>query len=170
MRDFNITDPYMTVLKLLTTRWNAMTVPRKISDKDIKTKIPDPILSYLYEIEKVFSLLFMHPCYFYEIIEVLKIEEYETFINGIKPLYCDLEMPYFSSFVHYETLDNMQLIALFRLLLVHDFFQFKNDIELLFTKQKSFSELILEMYFFNVIFDFIRNLNEVFYLIFLRSH
>jgi hypothetical protein len=140
----------MTVLKLLNTRWNSMMVPKKISDKDISAKIPDPLLSYLYEIEKVYTLLYMHPCYFYEIIEVLKTEEYEIFINGLKPLYCDLEQPYMNSFVKNETLDNMQLIALYRLLLVHDFFQFKNDIELLFTKQKSFSELILEMYFFNV--------------------
>lgn len=142
----------MTVIKLLVTRTNNMMAPKKIVDKEIKKKIPSLILSFSYEIEKIYTFLYLHPCYYYQIVEVLKIEEYDEFINGIRPLYSDLTTPYINSFVHNETLDNMQLIALFRLLVVNDFQQFKNDIELLFTKQRSFSELILEMYFFNVYF------------------
>ena len=35
------------------------------------------------EIEKIYTLLYIHPCNYFEILEIIKIEEYETFINGI---------------------------------------------------------------------------------------
>ena len=148
--DIKFTDYYMNVVKLQIIRMNNIMIPKKQPSKEIKSKIPDMILTYLFEIEKIYTMIYVHPCNFYEIIEVLKIEEYDAFINGIKPLYSELESPYPNSFIKFEPLDNMFLIAVFRILLVQDYVQFKNDIDSLFSKQKSFSELILEFYFYNV--------------------
>lgn len=127
---------------------NHIYVPKKII-KETKP-IPKMILTNLFEIEKIYTLLYIHPCNYFEILEIIKIEEYETFINGIKPLYLDL-IKFKLSSSNSELLDNMLLIATFRLLVVQDFIQFKSDIESLFSKQKSYAELILEFYFFNVI-------------------
>ena len=119
-------------------------IPKKESSG--KNEMPEFILNNIFEIENVYTLLYLHPCYYFDVIDGLKIEEYDAFINGLKPLYCE-----FSSLVpKCELLDNMQLIATYRLLVMNDFNYFKNDLDSLFNKQKSFAELILDFYFYNV--------------------
>jgi hypothetical protein len=150
IQEIDITDPYMTVTKLQITRMNHIMIPKKEQPEYIKSKVPKLVRFNLFEIEKMFTLIFMHPCYYYDIIEVIKIEEYDAFVNGIRPLYTELVMPFNTTFSKSEPLDNMLLISTFRILVIQDYMQFKNDLDSLFNRQKSFAELILEFYFYNV--------------------
>ena len=152
MREINVNlfrDHYISVLKLQTMRFRQIGAPKKIQ---MHSQIPQIIRDNYNEIENVFTLFYLHPCNYLELVEGLQSQDYQQFINGIKFLYKDLSHNNKKS----ESFDNMLLLSTFRILVDNDLNNLK-DLETLFINT-SISELFLELYFYNVHISFISDI------------
>ena len=138
----SIRDAYMSVVRLQMMRIRQLGAPRKVKQE---SQVSELIKVNISEIERVFTLFYLHPCYYLELLEGIQTTEFHLFINGIKHLYKDLS--YFNK--KSESLDNMLLMSTFRILVDIDFNN-SNDLDELFMKTTSLSELLLELYFYNV--------------------
>ena len=136
----------MSVVKLQIMRIRQLGAPKKIQ---MKNEIQMIIKENISEVERVLTLFYLHPCYYTELVDGISTEEYVDFINGIKHLYKELNQYNKKS----ESLDNMLFMSTFRILVDVDFNNVK-EIENMFLDQKSFSELMLGLYFYNVIYIF----------------
>lgn len=137
-----IRELYMSVVRLQIMRIRQLGAPKKIRGK---TDIPNIIKNNFSEIERVFTLFYLHPCYYLDLVEGISAEELNDFINGIKHLYKEINQYNKKA----ESLDNMLFISTFRILLEIDLNNFK-DLDNMFMEQKSLSELMLGLYFYNV--------------------
>lgn len=138
----SIRDAYMSVVRLQMMRIRQLGAPRKVKQE---SQVSELIKVNISEIERVFTLFYLHPCYYLELLEGIQTTEFHLFINGIKHLYKDLS--YFNK--KSESLDSMLLMSTFRILVDIDFNN-SNDLDELFMKTTSLSELLLELYFYNV--------------------
>lgn len=157
-----IRESYMSVVRLQIMRIRQLGAPRRMK---YKNDIPQIIKQNISEIEKVFTLFYLHPCYYLDLVEGNSAEEFQDFINGIKYLYKEINQYNKKA----ESLDNMLFMSTFRILVEIDLSNFK-DLDNMFMDQKSLSELMLGLYFFNVFCLIIRLLKEVSCLIFLKKH
>lgn len=135
-------DSYMSVVRLQVMRIRQLEAPKKEKAKD---DMPSIIRTNINEIERVFTLFYLHPCYYLELLEGINPDDLVDFISGIKFLYRDINV--FNK--KCESLDNMLFISTFRILVDMDFNNVK-DFDNIFLDQKSFTELMLCLYFYNV--------------------
>ena len=133
----------MSVTRLHIMRIRQLGAPKKMKHQ---SQVSQLIIENICEIEKMFTLFYLHPCYYLELVEGLQPIEYPLFINGIKNLYKEMG----NSIKKSESFDNMLLISTFRIIADIDYANIK-DLDNLFTTTTSMSELIIELYFYNVI-------------------
>jgi hypothetical protein len=138
----SIRESYMSVVRLQIMRIRQLAAPKKIK---VTNEIPNIVMENISEIEKAFTIFYLHPCTYAELVEGLGPEEYIDFINGIKFLYKELNQYNKKS----ESLDNMLFMSTFRILVEIDLNSVK-ELDNLFVDQKSLSELMLSLYFYNV--------------------
>jgi alpha-tubulin suppressor-like RCC1 family protein len=137
------TEKFVHVDKLLTIRFRNMKVPTKPPQKK---GVPDEILNNLTEIEKIYTLFYLHPCFFKDYFEEeITPINFPEFLQGIRPLFSDLQS--FSQ--KSESLDNVVFLTFFKLLIECDVKIYKGDIDKLYSKLNSYSELLIESYFYN---------------------
>ncbi len=142
LNNISIKDSYMSVVRLQVMRIRQLGAPKKEKTKD---DMPLIIKNNINEIERVFTLFYLHPCYYIELLEGANSDEIVDFICGIKYLYRDINQ--FNK--KCESMDNMLFISAFRILVDMDFNNVR-DFENIYLDQKSFTELMLCLYFYNV--------------------
>lgn len=129
------------------------------SPKIEKNEIFNLIVNQSEEIEKIFTLFFIHPCIMKNILEQLKPEEYQTFMNGIKPLYKNID----KKEKHSENFLAISFISFFRICVNIDYFSRRNDIDELFnhndiTLLEFFLEIfLLDSYNKNILIDILQS-------------
>ena len=143
LNNMSIKESYMSVVRLQVMRFRQLGAPKK--DK-VKEEIPSIIKNNINEIERVFTLFYLHPCYYLDLLDGASPDEVSDFICGIKFLYRDINK--FNK--KCESLDNMLFIASFRILVDMDFSNVR-DFDNIFMDQNSFTELMLSLYFYNVV-------------------
>ncbi len=137
------TEKFVHVDKLLTIRFRNMNVPTK---PVIKKGVPDDIMNNLSEIEKIYTLFYLHPCFFKDYFEEeISPANFTEFLQGIRPLFSDLHSYSQKS----ESLDNVVFLTFFKLLIEYDSKIYKGDVDKLYSKLNSYSELLIESYFYN---------------------
>ncbi len=142
LNNISIKDSYMSVVRLQVMRIRQLGAPKKEKTKD---DMPLIIKNNINEIERVLTLFYLHPCYYIELLEGANSDEIVDFISGIKFLYRDINV--FNK--KCESMDNMLFISAFRILVDMDFNNVR-DFNDIFLDQKSFTELMLCLYFYNV--------------------
>ena len=137
------TEKYIHLDKLLTLRMRHMKVPL---NTQTRPDIPLDILNNMNEIEKIYTLFYLHPCFFKDYFEdEILPSNFYIFMNGIKPLFTELQT--FSS--KSENYDNIVFLTFFKILIDCDLKVYKKDIDKLYLKLNSYLELLIEKYFYN---------------------
>jgi len=137
----------MSLDKLLILRYKHLKVPKqRCRIKDV----PSEILNNLDEVEKIYTLLYIHPCFVLELINEnpnISPDKFKTLLKSLKPLYHDLK----NDNPKYETLDNINLMSLIRIVINSeiDYNFVKRDISNLFLST-SYIESLIELYFYKV--------------------
>ena len=84
--NISIRDAYLSVVRLQIMRMKQFGASQKMHSESLISLI----MIYMSEIDKFFTLLYLHPCYYIELMEGIQPKEYQLFINGIKYLYKEL--------------------------------------------------------------------------------
>jgi hypothetical protein len=155
---------YIEYNQLFTLRLNEIKV--KEPQIGIEKYKPAEIFNNVSEIEKIFTLFYLHPCYMKDYFEDDKIKpsNFGEFLTGLRPLFTDLHRFSRKS----ESLDNMVYLTICKLVIEYDARNYNNEIDSLFLKNKSYAEQLIESYFFNeygrsILLDiFDKTLNEVY--------
>lgn len=140
-------DKFMHVDKLMSLRFRNIKAPPK---KYSKNEIPPIILNNMHEIEKIYTLYYLHPCYFRDFFgksnnSNINSSNFKHFMNGIKPLFTDIHQYSKKS----ESLSNIVYLTIFNQLIEPDAENYNSKIDELYIKQVSFVEVIIESYFYN---------------------
>jgi hypothetical protein len=144
-------DKYINLDKLLTTRFKQVKVP-KYEEK--KKDIPDKILNNIDQIENIYTLFYLHPCYlrdyFREYNEKTKVNSsnFYLFLNGLKPLFNDLLI--YSQ--KCESLSNITFLSMYKIVIHYEIEHHQEkikNIDNLYIKELSFAEQMIECYFYN---------------------
>jgi len=121
--------------------------------KDINKKLnynnhqcsENEIFTCLDEIEKIYTLFYVHPCLFKEYFEKeIDVSDFPSFMTGIKSLFTELQ----SYSRKAESMDNIIYLSFFKMLIKNDFLNCGKALDQLYIKN-SYAEQLLEIYFYN---------------------
>ena len=136
---------------------NSMT---NIKDNNLQ-QIYDTFLTYMYEIEAIYTLIYIHPCclcdYFEDKEKGLKLKDFPNFINGLYPLFTEIYAPFQRNLSY----DSVIILIIFKILLQKEtemFQQNQGDLYNLNDKKGGYIEHILNFLCYNrykvsVLFD-----------------
>jgi alpha-tubulin suppressor-like RCC1 family protein len=136
---------FMDVDQLFGMRFKELRPPMAKSTL-MHTHVSKDILSYIDEVEKIYSYLFIHPCVMRSLLDNIQPEEYDVFMDGIRPLFRGMEIKPKQS----ENFQSMTYIALVRLSMDIDYISFKSNLDFFCTyKQSTIIELLIKEYLYN---------------------
>jgi alpha-tubulin suppressor-like RCC1 family protein len=155
---------YIEYNQLFTLRLNEIKVKEPHIGREKYN--PPEIFNNISEIEKIFTLFYLHPCYLKDYFEddKIKTSNFSEFLTGLRPMFTDLHRFSRKS----ESLDNIVYLTICKLVIEFDARNYNYEIDSLFLKNKSYAEQLIELYFFNeygrsILFDiFDKTFNEVY--------
>ncbi len=115
---------YMDIEGLMSMRIKELGAPNFICN-NLNKHISNDLLIYTDEIEKIYSLLFIHPCIMKSFLEQTSSEDKEIFMKGILPVYKEMNRKPKQC----ENYLAVNFIAFFRLCIEIDYLNDKNDLD-----------------------------------------